>query len=67
VSDHRIKAGESAVVRYSVPLGDAKGPFRLEAQFLLRRARPSTIQAYGLSDDVYGVERELARATATAP
>jgi hypothetical protein len=67
VTDRRIKAGQSARVRYDVPIGDEKGPFRIEAQLLFRGARPATIQAYGLTEEAYGMERVLAEAALTAP
>jgi len=67
VSDQRIKAGQNARVQYDVPLDGATGPFRVEARLLLRRARPATIEAYGLNEAIYGVERQLAEAALTAP
>lgn len=66
LSNRRIKAGESAVVRYDVPLGDHKGPYQIQAQLLFRRARPNTVEAYRLPEDVYGVERVLAEAALKA-
>jgi len=67
LADRRIKAGQSAIVRYDAPLGDKKGPYKVEAQLLFRGARPNTIEAYNLSDDVYGVERVLAEASLQVP
>ena len=67
LSDRRIKAGQSAIVRYDAPLGDQKGPYKVEAQLLYRGARPNTIETYNLPDDVYGVERELAAASLQVP
>jgi len=67
LSDRRIKAGQNAIVRYDVPLGDKKGPYKVEAQLLYREARPNTIETYQLPEDVYGVERELAEASLKVP
>ena len=67
LADRRIKAGQSAIVRYDAPLGDKKGPYKVEAQLLFRGARPNTIEAYDLNDDVYGVERVLAEASLQVP
>jgi hypothetical protein len=67
LSDRRIKAGQSAIVRYDAPLGDQKGPYKVEAQLLYRGARPNTIETYNLAEDVYGVERELAAASLPVP
>ncbi len=64
VLNRRIKAGESAQVRYDAPA--AAGAIRVEAQFLLRRARPETIALYGLPDS-YDAERVLAETTLTVP
>lgn len=63
LSNRRIKAGGSALVRYDVPLGNHAGPYSIAAQFLFRGSRPNTLEAYGLSEDVYGVERILAEAS----
>ena len=63
LSDRRIQAGATAQSRFEIPMPEAKGPLRLEAQLLYRRARPETIQAYGLPEDTYGDERLVARAT----
>jgi mono/diheme cytochrome c family protein len=67
LQNRRIKAGASGTARYRVPVADHKGPYRIEAQLLFRRARPTTIQAYGLNEEVYGVERVLTEAALTAP
>jgi hypothetical protein len=67
VSNRRIKAGASATARYRVPLGTHAGPYRVEAQLLFRRARPQTIEAYGLSEEEYGAERVLAEASLRVP
>ena len=67
LANRRIKAGQSAIVRYGVPVGDQKGPYKVEAQLLYRGARPNTIEAYNLPEDVYGVERELAEASLRVP
>ena len=64
VLNRRIKAGESAQVRYDAPA--AAGAIQVEAQFLLRRARPETIALYGLPDS-YDAERVLAETTLTVP
>ena len=66
VLNRRIKAGESAQVRHDAPLGGATGALRVEAQFLLRRARPETISLYGLPDS-YDAERVLAETTLSVP
>ena len=71
VSNRRLKVGESARVRFDVPLaaegGTApKGALRVEAQFLMRRARPETVSLYGLSED-YDVERVLAEGRLSIP
>jgi len=66
VADRRIKAGQSAEVRFDAPAGAEKGPVTLEAQFLLRRARPETVRLYGLSAE-YDAERVLAEATLSVP
>ncbi len=63
LSDRRIQAGASAQSRFAIPVRDARGPLRVEAQLLYRRARPETIHTYGLPDDVYGAERRVAEAT----
>ena len=67
LADRRIKSGQSAIVRYDVPLGDHKGPYKIQAQLLYRAARPNTVEAYGLAEDVYGVERQLAEASIQVP
>jgi hypothetical protein len=67
VSDRRIPAGQSARVHYDVPLRDASGPFKVEAQVLFRTGWPATIAAYGLDEDVWGAEREMAEAEAHVP
>lgn len=67
IANRRIKAGASAVAHYSVPLGDKKGPYKVQAQFLFRRSRPGTEEAYNLPDDVYGAERPLAEASIQVP
>lgn len=67
LSDRRIKAGGSARVRYDVPLSGAKGPFQVQAQLLYRRAKPTTITAYGLDEETYGAERTLAEAKLRIP
>ena len=54
LSDRRIKAGGSARVRYDIPLSGTKGALKVEAQLLYRRAKPLTITAYGLDENVYG-------------
>ncbi len=67
LSDRRVAAGGSAQSRFDIPVGDAKGPFHVEAQLLHRRARPETIQAYGLPDESYGIERPMAEAALQIP
>ena len=67
LSDRRIKAGQSAIVRYDVPVGDQKGPFKVQAQLLYREARPGTVETYNLPEDVYGTERELGEASLQVP
>jgi hypothetical protein len=67
LSDRRIKAGGSAVCRYDVPIGDNKGPFTIEAQLTHRRARPTTLTAYDLDEEIYGAERVLAETTLKVP
>ena len=67
LSDRRIKAGGSARVRYDIPLSGTKGALKVEAQLLYRRAKPLTITAYGLDENVYGAERTLAQATLRVP
>jgi hypothetical protein len=67
VSDRRIRAGQSAQMRYDVPLpGVKQGALRVEAQFLYRRARPETISLYGLPES-YDAERLLAEASLNVP
>jgi len=63
LSDRRIQAGASASSRFAIPIHDAKGVLKVEAQLLYRRARPETIQTYGLPEDTYGAERRLAQAS----
>lgn len=65
VMNRRIKAGESALVRYDAPVA-AGGALQVEAQFLLRRARPETVVNYGLPDS-YDAERVLAETTLAVP
>jgi hypothetical protein len=67
LSDRRIKAGGSARVRYDVPLSGARGALKVQAQLLYRRAKPMTITAYGLDENTFGAERELAEATLRVP
>ncbi len=67
LSDRRIQAGGSARVRYDIPVADAKGALRVQAQLLYRRAKPMAITAYGLDEETYGVERTLAEATLRVP
>jgi ssDNA-binding Zn-finger/Zn-ribbon topoisomerase 1 len=67
ITNRRIKAGASATARYRIPVGSHEGPYRVEAQLLFRRARPQTIEAYGLDNDVYGAERVLAEASLRVP
>jgi len=66
VTNRRIKAGESAQVRFDAPVPGAKGPFTIEAQFLQRRARPDAVQLYGLPDS-YDAERVLAESKLSVP
>jgi hypothetical protein len=54
-------------VRYDIPIADAKGALRVQAQLLYRRAKPMTITAYGLDEETYGAERTLAEATLRVP
>lgn len=63
VSDRRVQAGASVQSLYEIPTGEAKGPLRIEAQLLYRRARPETVHFYNLAEDTYGDERRLAQAT----
>ena len=63
LSDRRIQAGASASSRFAIPIHDAKGVLKVEAQLLYRRARPETIQSYNLPEDTYGAERRLAQAS----
>ena len=67
LENRRIKAGASATARYRVPVGDHKGPYRIEAQLLFRRGRPATLEAYDLSEEIYGAERVLAEASLRVP
>ena len=62
LSDRRIQAGASALSRFSIPIRDAKGPLKVEAQLLYRRARPETVMGYNLPEDTYGTERRMAQA-----
>ncbi|HEU4726041.1 MAG TPA: multiheme c-type cytochrome [Candidatus Eisenbacteria bacterium] len=68
VRNRRIKAGESAQVRFDAPIGGASKPgaLQVEAQFLLRRARPETIALYGLPES-YDAERLLAETKLAVP
>ncbi len=72
VTNRRLKVGESARVRFDVPLTGADGsaapagPLRVEAQFLMRRARPETVSLYGLPAD-YDAERVLAEGRLSIP
>jgi hypothetical protein len=66
VTNRRIKAGESALVRYDAPVKGAAGPLKIVAQFLQRRARPEAVQLYGLSDR-YDAERVLAESSLSVP
>jgi hypothetical protein len=63
LSDRRIQAGASVTSRFGIPVRDAKGPLKVEAQLLYRRARPETIHFYNLPEDTYGAERRLAQAS----
>ena len=67
LADRRIKAGGGARVRYDVPLNGAKGALRVQAQFVYRRSKPTTIEAYGLDESTVGAERTLAEATLRVP
>lgn len=67
ISNRRIKAGGSATARYRIPVGSHAGPYRVEAQLLFRRARPQTLEAYGLSEATYGTERVLAEGSVRIP
>jgi len=67
LSDRRIKAGGSVASRYDVPLGDQKGPYKIEAQFTYRRSRPMTLATYDLDEDQYGGERTLAESSIQVP
>jgi hypothetical protein len=62
LSDRRIQAGQSAQSTFEIPTADTKGPIRVEAQIVYRRARPETVNFYNL-DESYDVERRLATAT----
>jgi len=62
LSDRRIQAGASAQSRFRIPVADAKGAVRIEAQLLYRRARAETIHSYNLPEETYGTERLLAKA-----
>ena len=63
VSDRRVQAGASVQSLYEIPMGDAKGPLRIEAQLLYRKARPETVHLYNLPEETFGDERRLAQAT----
>ena len=63
LSDRRIQAGATAQSRFDIPIHDARGALRLEAQLLYRRARPETIHVYNLPGDTYDTERRVAQAT----
>jgi Cytochrome c554 and c-prime len=63
VSDRRIKSGGSAVVSYGVPIEGSTGALHVEARLMYRRSKPRTLIAYGLDEQTYGAERELAKAT----
>ncbi|HET9252901.1 MAG TPA: multiheme c-type cytochrome [Candidatus Eisenbacteria bacterium] len=67
ISNRRIKAGGSATARYRIPLESHTGPYRVEAQLLFRRARPQTLEAYGLPEETYGTERVLAEGSVRIP
>lgn len=67
LSDRRVAAGASAQSRFDIPVGDSEGPFRVTAQLLYRRARPETIEVYGLPEDPYGIERLMAEAAVEIP
>jgi nitrate/TMAO reductase-like tetraheme cytochrome c subunit len=67
LQNRRIKAGASGTARYRVPLADHKGPYRIEAQLLFRRGRPSTLEAYDLDESIYGAERLLTEASLRVP
>lgn len=67
LQNRRIKAGASATARYRVGVGDHKGPYKVEAQLLFRRARPSTIESYALDETTFGSERVLAEASLRVP
>jgi hypothetical protein len=69
VANRRIKAGESAQVRFDAPISSsstASGALQVEAQFLLRHARPETIALYGLPEK-YDAERLLVEAKLSVP
>ncbi|HKO22641.1 MAG TPA: multiheme c-type cytochrome [Candidatus Eisenbacteria bacterium] len=67
LQNRRIKAGASATARYRVGVGGHKGPYKVEAQLLFRRARPSTIESYALDETTFGSERVLAEASLRVP
>ena len=67
LQNRRIKAGASGTARYRVPVGDHKGPYKIEAQLLFRRARPQTIEGYALDETTFGTERVLAEASLRVP
>jgi hypothetical protein len=67
ISTRRVKAGGTATARYRIPLGSHAGPYRVEAQLLFRRARPQTLEAYGLPEETYGTERVLAEGSVRVP
>ena len=62
ISDRRIQAGASSQSHFRIPVAEAKGALRIEAQLLYRRARPETIHFYNLPEETYGAERLLAKA-----
>jgi len=68
ISNRRIKAGQSAQVRFDAPLaaGATKGALQVEAQFIIRRARPETIALYGLPE-AYDTERVLTETKLSVP
>lgn len=67
VTDRRIKAGAAAIVTYAVPVSGASGALQVDAHLMYRRSKPQTLIDYGLSEDTYGTERELAKATVRVP
>jgi len=67
LSDRRIPAGQAARIYYDVPLREAGGPFKVDAQVLFRKGRPATLAAYGLDESVWGAERVMAESTLRVP